>query len=201
MKFKLSDCLLPNGIKIQGLYEIQPQLYTDDRGFFLEYYNQKDFYEAGLTMKFVQDNHSKSSYGVLRGLHFQKENTQGKLIRIIHGKVYDVVVDLRKNSESFGRYFGIILDSEKQNMLYVPKGFAHGFLVLSESAETIYECSDFYNPSAESGIDWQDPMLAINWSDYINLENIILSEKDKKNPPFDKSKNYFDLDGKWIGLH
>lgn len=199
MKLKVSECYLSSGIKISGLYEIQPQVYTDSRGYFLEFYNEKDFEEAGLSVSFVQDNQSKSVKGVLRGLHFQKENTQAKLIRVSYGKVYDVVVDLREGSQTFGKFYGTILDSEKQNMLYVPKGFAHGFLVLSDYAETIYKCSDYYNPKSESGIKWNDSKLAINWNDFINPDEIILSDKDKNNPAFDASKKYFDLNGKWLG--
>lgn len=201
MKFDINECWLSDGNKIEGLYEILPRKFTDERGWFLEYYNERDFFSAGLKMKFVQDNHSRSEKGVLRGLHFQTNHTQGKLIRISYGKVYDIVVDLRNESKTFGNYFGIILDSEKQNMLYVPKGFAHGFLVISDFAESVYKCTDYYSPEYESGIKWNDESISVNWNEYIAPEKIILSEKDKNNPAFDKSKKYFDNQGNWIGLH
>lgn len=200
MSFEFNECFLPDGIKIEGLYEVIPQVFKDERGSFLEFYNEKAFFSAGLTARFVQDNNSSSVKGVLRGLHFQKENTQAKLIRTSIGKVYDVVVDLRNQSKSFGRFFGIILDSEKHNMLYIPKGFAHGFLVLSDYAETIYKCSDFYMPAAEAGIIWNDFELAVNWNDYYNSDKMIISAKDMKNPCFNKAQKYFDIDGNWIGM-
>ena len=200
MSFEFKECFLSDGTKIEGLYEVIPSAFKDERGCFLEYYNERDFFTAGLKMKFVQDNNSSSVKGVLRGLHFQKKNTQGKLIRTSSGRVYDVVVDLRKQSKSFGRYFGIILDSEKHNMLYIPKGFAHGFLVLSDYAETVYKCSDFYTPEGEGGIIWNDAALAVNWSDYYNCDKMIISGKDMKNPSFNKEEKYFDIDGNWIGM-
>lgn len=198
MKFSFNKCYLHNDQLIKGLYEIIPVRFDDNRGFFLESYNEKDFLQAGLNMKFVQENYSKSYKNVLRGLHFQKKNTQGKLIRISYGAIYDVVVDLRNGSETFGQYFGIILDTIKQNMLYIPKGFAHGFLVLSDYADLIYKCSDFYSPENETGIIWNDGSLAINWKDYVNQKDLIISNKDIKLPLFDKNQKYFDIDGNWI---
>lgn len=200
MSFEFKECFLSDGIKIEGLYEVLPKVFNDERGAFFEYYSEKAFFSAGLKMRFVQDNNSRSVKGVLRGLHFQKKNTQGKLIRTSAGRVYDVVVDLRNESKSFGRYFGIILDSDKHNMLYIPKGFAHGFLVLSDYAETIYKCSDFYLPEAEGGILWKDSQLAVNWSDYFNCDEMIVSDKDTKNPSFNINQKYFDLEGNWIGM-
>lgn len=130
MAFEFKKC------EIEGLYEIQPKIFGDNRGYFLETYSEKDFFKAGLTMKFVQDNQSRSTKNVLRGLHFQTKHPQGKLVRALEGKVYDVAVDLRLGSATFGKYYGVILDSEKQNMFYIPKGFAHGFCVLTDSATT-----------------------------------------------------------------
>ena len=199
MKFEFKTCTLSDGIKINGLYEIYPKIAEDTRGYFLEIYNERDFFAAGLTMKFVQDNLSKSSKGVLRGLHFQTIHPQGKLVQVIEGKVYDVVVDLRKGSDSFGRYFGIILNSQKQNMLYIPPGFAHGYMVLSDYAISHYKCTDFYDPTGEGGLMWNDPAIGIDWKSVAPDVNPLLSEKDGKHPGFDKGKNYFDVSGKWRG--
>lgn len=198
MKFELIECFLNDGKKMQGIYIIHPEVFIDKRGFFLETYNEKDFFSAGIKNKFVQDNYSRSVQGVLRGLHFQKKNTQEKIIRLSYGKIYDVVVDLRNDSETFGRYFGVILDAEKQNMLYVSKGFAHGFLVLSDYADLIYKCSDFYSPEYEDGIKWNDPSLGIDWYNYLNYDTIILSEKDTNRSTFNRNKKYFDINGNWI---
>ena len=186
---------------IEGLYEIQPRIFGDDRGYFLETYSEKDFFEAGLKMKFVQDNQSKSSKGVLRGLHFQTLHPQGKLVRSLQGKVYDVAVDLRNGSPTFGKYYGVILDSEKQNMFYIPEGFAHGFCVLTETATFAYKCTDFYHPEDEGGLMWNDSLIAIDWESIMPgiTEKVNLSEKDKKHEPFNFDKKYFDLNAKWIG--
>ena len=199
MSFKFNKCKINDGTVIKGLYEIQPEVFGDSRGYFLEAYNEREFFQAGLTMKFVQDNQSKSTRGVLRGLHFQTQHPQGKLIRTISGRVYDVVVDLRNDSLTFGKYFGVVLDSEKQNMLYIPQGFAHGFLVLSDFAVSHYSCTDFYDPKGESGLMWNDPEIAVDWNIDGNLLEPVLSEKDKRHPLFDKNKKYFDITGKWIG--
>ena len=166
--------------EIQGLLVIEPKIFGDNRGYFMETYNYKDFAAAGLDMAFVQDNQSKSRKGVLRGLHFQKKNPQGKLIRVVSGEVYDVAVDLRKSSDTFGKWFGITLSSENKKQLYVPEGFAHGFLVLSDTAEFAYKCTRFYDPDDEGGLLWNDPDLGIDWP--MEGINVVLSEKDKLNP-------------------
>ena len=137
---------------IEGLYIIQPGVFGDSRGYFMETYNYNDFKAAGLDMVFVQDNQSLSSKGVLRGLHYQKEHTQGKLVRVTSGEVFDVAVDIRKGSKTYGKWAGVVLSAEKKNMFYVPEGFAHGFYVLSDTAEFNYKCTDFYDPSSEAGI-------------------------------------------------
>jgi dTDP-4-dehydrorhamnose 3,5-epimerase len=167
---------------IQGLYEIQPKVFGDRRGYFFECYSQRDFYAAGLNFPFVQDNQSMSGRGTLRGLHFQKTRPQGKLVRVIQGEVFDVAVDIRKDSPSRGKWHGIILSSEKQNQFYIPPGFAHGFLTLSEQAVFAYKCTEFYYPEDESGIIWNDPSIGINWPD-IGVD-YILSDKDKRLPAF-----------------
>ncbi len=198
MAFEFKECKA-DGTTIKGLYQIQPKIFGDSRGYFLETYSEKDFNEAGLSMKFVQDNQSKSSKGVLRGLHFQTQHPQGKLVRALEGKVYDVAVDLRKGSETFGKYFGVILDSEKQNQFYIPEGFAHGFYVLSEEAIFAYKCTDFYDPKGEGGLMWNDPVIGIDWNAIAQGVSPLLSEKDGKHPPFDLNGLYFDINGKWIG--
>lgn len=198
MAFEFKQCEI-NGQKVEGLFEIQPKIFGDARGYFLETYSEKDFFEAGLKMKFVQDNQSKSTKGVLRGLHFQTKHPQGKLVRALEGKVYDVAVDLRKGSSTFGKYYGVILDSEKQNMFYIPQGFAHGFYVLSEQATFAYKCTDFYDPKGEGGLMWNDPIIGIDWKAAApDISQPNLSEKDTKHPLFDKNKTYFDINGKWI---
>lgn len=166
-------------VPIEGLYMIEQNIFSDARGYFMETYNYMEFKEAGLDMKFVQDNQSKSKKGVLRGLHFQKEHPQGKLIRVIKGEVFDVAVDIRKNSSTYGKWYGIILSEENKRQFYIPEGFAHGFLVLSHEAEFTYKCTDFYYPEEEDGIMWNDPNINIKWP-LEDIDNIILSEKDKK---------------------
>lgn len=150
-------------------------------------------------MKFVQDNQSSSSKGVLRGLHFQTKHPQGKLVRAVEGKVYDVAVDLRNGSPTFGKYYGVVLDAEKQNQFYIPEGFAHGFYVLSEHAVFAYKCTDFYHPEDEGGIMWNDATVGIEWDKIAPGLEPLLSEKDKKHPSFSTSEKYFDLNAKWIG--
>ena len=199
MAFTFNKCKLSDGTEIKGLYEIQPKIFGDSRGYFLETYSERDFFAAGLTMKFVQDNQSKSTKGVLRGLHFQTQHPQGKLVRVLEGSVYDVAVDLRKNSPTFGKYYGVILSAEKQNQFYIPQGFAHGFYVISDKAIFTYKCTDFYDPNGEGGLMWNDPIIGINWKSIMSDMNPILSEKDCKHPSFNKNMNYFDSDGKWIG--
>ena len=164
--------------KIRDLYIIEPKVFGDNRGYFMETYNQKQFEEAGLTMTFVQDNESKSSKGVLRGLHFQTKNTQGKLVRVTKGAVYDVAVDLRKGSPTYGQYEGVLLTEENKKQFYVPEGFAHGFLVVSDEAVFNYKCTNFYSPEYDSGLLWNDPDVAIEWP-LEGIEEILLSEKDK----------------------
>ncbi|BCJ93312.1 dTDP-4-dehydrorhamnose 3,5-epimerase [Anaerocolumna cellulosilytica] len=163
---------------IEGLYVIEPICIGDNRGYFMETYNYDDFKKAGLDMVFVQDNQSLSKKGVLRGLHFQKKHPQGKLVRVIKGEVFDVAVDIRPGSKTYGRWQGEILTEDNRKQFYVPKGFAHGFLVLSEEAEFAYKCTDFYYPEDQDGIQWNDPALAIEWSLKDGMEPI-LADKDK----------------------
>ena len=148
---------------IAGLCVITPTVHGDERGYFVETYNKNDMAEAGLTMEFVQDNQSCSVKGVLRGLHFQKQFPQGKLVRVIRGSVFDVAVDLRPGSQTFGKWFGIELTAENKKQFYIPEGFAHGFLVLSDIAEFCYKCTDFYHPGDEGGLAWNDPKIGITW--------------------------------------
>lgn len=164
--------------KIKDLYIIEPKVFGDERGYFMESYNQVDFHEAGLTMNFVQDNESKSRKGVLRGLHFQTKHTQGKLVRVTHGEVWDVAVDLRKGSPTFGQWEAVYLNAENKRQFYVPEGFAHGFLVTSEEAVFNYKCTDFYAPQFDSGLLWNDLEVAIEWP-LDGIEEVLLSEKDK----------------------
>ena len=140
---------------IEGLYVIEPTVFKDERGYFVETYNQNDMKEAGLDMVFVQDNQSMSTRGVLRGLHFQKQFPQGKLVRVVRGKVFDVAVDLRSDSKTYGKWFGVELSAENMKQFYIPEGFAHGFLVLSDEAEFCYKCTDFYHPGDEGGLAWK----------------------------------------------
>jgi len=167
---------------IQGLYEIKPKVFGDTRGYFFESYSERDFRAEGITLSFVQDNQSKSGKGTLRGLHFQKTHPQGKLVRAIKGEVFDAAVDLRQNSSTFGKWYGVILNSEKQNQFYIPPGFAHGLLALTEQVIFAYKCTDFYYPDDEGGIIWNDPDIGIKWPD-LGME-YILSDKDKNLPYF-----------------
>ena len=148
---------------IEGLYIIEPQVFGDSRGYFMETWSAKDMLEAGLDLNFVQDNQSMSVKGVLRGLHFQKQHPQGKLVRVIRGSVFDVAVDLRKDSATYGKWYGVELTAENKKQFYISPGFGHGFLVLSEEAEFCYKCTDFYHPEDEGGIIWNDPTIAIQW--------------------------------------
>lgn len=169
-----------NPAGIEGLAIIEPFVHGDARGYFVETYNEKDMREAGLDLNFVQDNQSLSSKGVLRGLHFQKNYPQGKLVRVIQGAVYDVAVDLRTGSKTYGKYFGVTLTESNFKQYYVPKGFAHGFLVLSDTALFAYKCTDFYHPDDEGGLAFDDPDINIDWPlDGIEVQ---LSDKDRKNP-------------------
>ncbi len=168
---------------------VKPTVFGDERGFFMETFQKEEFEAAGINEDFVQDNHSKSTKGVLRGLHFQTQHTQGKLVRILSGEVFDVAVDCRENSETFGKWVGVILSAENKKQLYVPKGFAHGFLVLSDEAEFTYKCTDYYSPEHEGGILYNDETIGIKWPD-VGCE-IKLSEKDKQHKAFSQQSFEF----------
>jgi dTDP-4-dehydrorhamnose 3,5-epimerase len=165
--------------KIKDAYVIDVKTYGDHRGYFMETYKEPDFLEAGLNYRFVQDNQSSSRKGVLRGLHFQKTYPQAKLVRVLKGEVFDVAVDLRKGSETYGQWIGVMLSEENKKQFLIPRGFAHGFVVVSDHAEFAYKCDELYHPEDEGGILWNDPDIAIKWPD---VGEIILSEKDKNNP-------------------
>jgi len=165
--------------EIEGLMIIEPKVFGDHRGYFMETYNEKDFKEVGLGMTFVQDNQSKSRKGVLRGLHFQTKHQQGKLVRALSGEVFDVAVDLRKNSSTYKKWHGVILSEENRKQFYVPEGFAHGFVVLSAEAEFAYKCTDFYYPEFEGGILWNDSEIGINWP-LEGIGELLLSNKDRE---------------------
>lgn len=167
--------------KIKDLYVIEPTVFGDDRGYFMESYSKKEFFDAGLKMEFVQDNESKSKRGVLRGLHFQTKCTQGKLVRVIKGEVFDVAVDLREGSPTYGIWEGAFVSEENKKQFYVPEGFAHGFLVMSKEAIIVYKCTDYYAPEYDGGIAWNDSDIAIEWP--LNGMEPLLSEKDKKLKP------------------
>jgi dTDP-4-dehydrorhamnose 3,5-epimerase len=175
---------------IEGLYIIEPKAFGDHRGYFMETYNYEDFKSAGLDMVFVQDNQSKSKKGVLRGMHFQTKYSQGKLVRVIKGEVFDVAVDLRKGSKTYGQWYGVLLSEENKKQFYVPEGFAHGFIVTSEEAEFVYKCTNFYHPEFEGGIAWNDPDVGIEWP-LEEIEEVLLSEKDKKAPKLSDIKIEF----------
>lgn len=175
---------------IRDLYIIEPKVFGDNRGYFMEVYNRNDFFEAGLTMDFVQDNESKSKKGVLRGLHFQTQNVQGKLVRVTQGEVYDVAVDLRKGSPTYGEWRGVLLSAENKRQFYVPEGFAHGFLVISEVAVFNYKCTNYYSPQSEGGLLWNDESIGIEWP-LKGIDEIILSEKDKVQQKFAEFKTPF----------
>lgn len=165
--------------EIEGVYIIDVKAYGDNRGYFMETYKESDFRAAGLNYRFVQDNQSSSRKGVLRGLHFQKTYPQAKLVRVLKGEVFDVAVDLRKGSKTYGKWVGILLSGENHRQFLIPRGFAHGFVVVSDYAEFAYKCDELYHPEDEGGIAWNDPDVAVEWPD---VGEIILSEKDKKNP-------------------
>ncbi len=172
-KIKVTPC------DIEGLFVIEPAVFPDERGYFFESYNQNDFRDAGLDMIFVQDNQSMSMKGVLRGLHNQKQYPQGKLVRAIRGKVFDVAVDLRADSKTCGRWCGVELSAENKKQFYIPEGFAHGFLVLSDEAEFAYKCTDFYHPGDEGGLIWNDKDIGIEWPIPDGLQ-LIISDKDQR---------------------
>lgn len=174
--------------RIKDVYIIEPKVFGDNRGYFMETYAQRDFEEAGLKYNFVQDNQSSSRKGVLRGLHFQKKHPQTKLVRVLSGEVFDVAVDLRDGSETYGEWVGVMLSAENKRQFLIPRGFAHGFVVVSDYAEFAYKCDDYYHPEDEGGLIWNDSSISIEWPD---VGEIILSEKDKKNPTLAESKMVF----------
>lgn len=184
---------------IEGLYVIEPSVHGDARGYFMETYNQKDMHEAGLDMVFVQDNQSMSAKGVLRGLHFQKQYPQGKLVRVIKGSVYDVAVDLREGSPTYGQYYGVELTEENKKQFYISEGFAHGFLVLSDVAEFCYKVTDFWHPGDESGLAWNDPEINIQWP---QLRGAYPGSASAEGYTLEDGTplNLSDKDQKWLGL-
>ena len=177
-----------NKTDIDGVYIIDVRTFGDNRGYFMETYKDSDFKAAGLDYNFVQDNQSSSRKGVLRGLHFQKTHPQAKLVRVIKGEVFDVAVDLRKGSKTYGKWVGVLLSEENHRQFMIPRGFAHGFVVVSDYAEFAYKCDDVYHPEDEGGIMWNDPAIGIEWPD---VGEIILSEKDKVHPSLAESKIEF----------
>ena len=179
-----------NETSIKGVFIIEPKVFGDSRGYFMETYKEDEFKAAGINYNFVQDNQSRSHKGVLRGLHFQKNHPQAKLVRVISGEVFDVAVDLRKNSPTYGKWVGEILTAENKKMLMIPRGFAHGFVVLSDTAEFVYKCDEVYHPEDEGGIMWNDPEVGIKWP-YKGEPQ--LSEKDTKHPSLKEAKIEFDL--------
>jgi len=172
-KIKVSKC------NIEGLAVIEPMVFGDERGYFMETYNYKDYAGAGIDVQFVQDNQSSSRKGVLRGLHFQINFPQDKLVRVVKGEVFDVAVDLRKDSDTFGKWFGVTLSETNKKQFFIPKNFAHGFFVLSDEAEFAYKCSDYYHPNDEGGIIWNDPEIGILWP-IENEQELTISEKDRQ---------------------
>lgn len=184
---------------IEGLYVIEPAVHGDSRGYFMETYNQNDMHEAGLDMVFVQDNQSMSTKGVLRGLHFQKQYPQGKLVRVIKGRVFDVAVDLRSGSETYGKWYGVELTEENKKQFYISEGFAHGFLVLSETAEFCYKVTDFYHPGDEGGLAWNDPSIGIIWPELAG-EYRESASGEGYTMADGTPLNLSDKDQKWLGL-
>lgn len=186
---------------IEGLCVIEPTVHGDARGYFMETYNQRDMEEAGLNMVFVQDNQSMSSKGVLRGLHFQKQYPQGKLVRVVKGSVFDVAVDLRADSKTYGKWFGVELTEENKKQFYIPEGFAHGFVVLSDTAEFCYKCTDFYHPGDEGGLAWNDPEIGIDWASFgIKGEYNGTASAEGYTMADGTPLNLSDKDQKWLGL-
>ena len=193
-KIKVTEC---GGIK--GLKVVEPTVFGDARGYFMETYNYNDFKEAGIDVEFVQDNQSSSRYGVLRGLHFQINYPQDKLVRVVSGEVFDVAVDLRKDSKTYGKWYGVELTEENKKQFLIPKGFAHGFLVLSDVAEFCYKCDDFWHPNDEGGLAWNDPEIGIVWPELTgeyhgsaSAEGYALKDGTKL--------NLSEKDQKWVGL-
>ncbi|WP_062269306.1 dTDP-4-dehydrorhamnose 3,5-epimerase [Endozoicomonas arenosclerae] len=181
---------------IEGLKIIEPEVFGDGRGFFMETWQAEKFADLGFPTHFVQDNHSRSKQGILRGLHIQTQHTQGKLVRVIQGEVYDVAVDLRKDSETYGQWHGVSLSAENKRMFWVPEGFAHGFYVTSESADFVYKCTDYYAPEYDLSIAWNDPELAIDWP-LVHGELPQLSGKDEKAMAFSEAGSWKQEDGNW----
>ncbi len=177
-KITVTECIR-DGVIIEGLKIIEPTVFGDTRGYFMETYNQKDYQEAGIAVNFVQDNQSCSKKGVLRGLHFQIQFPQDKLVRVVSGEVFDVAVDLRPGSKTYGKWFGVVLSAENKKQFFIPKNFAHGFLVLSDLAEFAYKCTDFYHPNDEGGLAWNDKEIGVEWPIPEEME-LIISEKDQK---------------------
>ena len=171
-----------DGVEIEGLKIITPSVFGDERGYFMETYNYNDFSAAGITCQFVQDNQSSSKKGVLRGLHFQIQYPQDKLVRVVNGEVFDVAVDLREDSKTYGKWYGVRLSAENKKQFFIPKNFAHGFIVLSDSAEFCYKCTDFYHPNDEGGLLWFDPEIGVEWPmpEGMTIEELIISDKDHK---------------------
>jgi dTDP-4-dehydrorhamnose 3,5-epimerase len=181
------DALKKISTSLPGVFVLEPRVFGDDRGFFFESYNQRIMAEAGIAERFVQDNHSCSSRSVLRGLHYQVKHAQGKLVRVVEGEILDVAVDMRRTSPSFGRWEAVRLSGENKHMLWVPVGFAHGFLVLSEKAHVLYKATDFYAPEHERTLVWNDPSLKINWE--LDGEPIV-SAKDRRGAAFRDAESY-----------
>lgn len=165
--------------EIEGLKVVTPAVFGDERGYFMETYNYNDYKEAGIDMEFVQDNQSMSKKGVLRGLHFQINFPQDKLVRVVSGEVFDVAVDLREGSKTYGKWFGVLLSAENKKQFFIPKNFAHGFVVLSDTAEFAYKCTDFYHPNDEGGLAWNDPEIGVEWPIPADMQ-LIISDKDQK---------------------
>ncbi len=174
---------------LQGVYVLEPAVFGDDRGFFLESWNQGTFRDAGFDLNFVQDNHSRSERGILRGLHYQTEHTQGKLVRVVSGAVFDVAVDLRTDSPTLGQWFGITLSAENHKMLWLPPGFAHGFYVTSDYADFLYKCTDIYHPGSEQTLAWDDPTVGVKWP-VPEGEAPLLSGKDAQGWSWDKAPKF-----------
>jgi dTDP-4-dehydrorhamnose 3,5-epimerase len=168
------NSLQKNELSIPGVWELPPKVFRDSRGFFMETYNQKEFANLGITDSFVQDNHSASAKGTIRGLHYQLKHAQAKLCRVVEGEVLDVALDIRIGSPYFGKWTSVVLSAKEQNQIYIPRGFAHGYLALSERVQFLYKCTDFYYPEDERGIVWNDPQIGIAW----NVANPIVSDKD-----------------------
>lgn len=184
---------------IEGLCVITPAVHGDNRGYFMETYSQRDMVEAGLNIPFVQDNQSMSTKGVLRGLHFQKQYPQTKLVRAIKGSVFDVAVDLRADSKTYGKWYGVLLTEDNKKQFLIPKGFAHGFLVLTDTAEFCYKCDDFYHPNDEGGLAWNDPEIGVEWPE-LKGEYKGSASADGYTLEDGTALNLSDKDQKWLGL-